>query len=73
MILFVSSTTLFTLISQIILIFIIMTKREIYKHKSASEMNINKKNIDRKFILKYNEQDLESSNICFNICSSDKI
>ena len=68
MILFVSSTTLFTLISQIILIFIIMTKREIYKHKSASEMNINKKNIDRKFILKYNEQDLESSNICFNIC-----
>jgi len=68
MILFVSSTTLFTLISQIILIVIIMTKREIYKHKNASEMNINKKNIDRKYILKYNEQDLESSNICFNIC-----
>ena len=68
MILFVSSTTLFTLISQIILIFIIMTKREIYKHKNASEMNINKKNIDRKYISKYNEQDLESSNICFNIC-----
>jgi len=68
MILFVSSTTLFTLISQIILIVIIMTKREIYKHKNASEMNINKKNIDRKYISKYNEQDLESSNICFNIC-----
>ena len=68
MILFVSSTTLFTLISQIILIVIIMTKREIYKHKNASEMNINKKNIDRKYILKYNEHDLESSNICFNIC-----